>query len=94
MVLEPAEGRPGVDGAAAGEDAFVKLGHRMVLGIAVALFRLSGGQGQHEGGNLLADVGEILGPGGLGGTAAARFVCLGSISVIIRLLFLRRPARL
>ena len=43
----------------------------MVLGIAVALLRLSGGQGQHDGGDGLADVGEVLGAGTLGALSAA-----------------------
>ena len=44
MVLQPAQGHIRIYGAASGKNAFIELRHRVVLGIAIALFRLSGGQ--------------------------------------------------
>ena len=74
MVLQPAQGHIRIYGAAAGKNAFIELRHRVVLGIAIALFRLSGGQGQHDRGDLLADIGKILGTGGLGAASALSLI--------------------
>ena len=45
---------------------------RVVEGMGVALGRIARRQGQHQGGDLLADVGEILTAAGFGKVAVTR----------------------
>lgn len=47
-------------GRACGKNALVELYLWMVLGVRVALGRLARRQRQHQGGNLVADIGKIL----------------------------------
>ena len=50
----------GVNRCAAGKGVLVKRHLRVMLRIAVPLFRLTGGKRQHDGRHGVADVGEVL----------------------------------
>ena len=55
-------------GAAVRQGLFIKIDLWMVLWIMVAFIRFAGCQRQHQRGNLLADIGKILGTAALTAT--------------------------
>ena len=58
VVFQPTHGRVSVDCTAFSQNVLVEPDHRMMLGITVAFFRLSGCHGQHDGASIYDDYPE------------------------------------
>ena len=60
MGFQPPQSDVGQGGGAEGHGAFVQADLGMVQGMGVTLLTVSGGEGQHQRGDALADIGEVL----------------------------------